>query len=152
MLKETNQQAKPRPFFIETADSLSDIETDHIQIEKVVKRQIGIYRIDPANGLIFINQNAQQSMLVNKQRAIVWKNWLLARYPAHLRTKLIPVSSKSNVLSFVTYPVPAYFVLLNMKTNEWTIGLTTDFAKQAPLAELLHQLEGFYGDEMGKLN
>ena len=67
---DDNKKSSSRPFFMETGDSMSTIETDHIYIEKVIKHQIGIYGINPTNGLLTMNPLATHSII----RA---NNWLL---------------------------------------------------------------------------
>ena len=104
-----------RIFFMETGDSLSEIETDHIYIEKVIKHQIGIYGVNPETGLLTMHPFASSSIQKNKQLAIWQDEWILAHYPSTKRRKKI---------------IPAYFVLANVKTGEWTVGLDSDFAKK----------------------
>jgi arylsulfatase A-like enzyme len=125
--------SSPRPFFIETGDSFSEIETDHIYLEKVLKHEIGIYGINPRTGLLAMNPFATQSIIKNKQLAVMQGDWILARYPVSKRNKKI---------------VPPYFVLANIKSGEWTVGLETDFAKNAPVQALMERLRGFYGQEL----
>lgn len=122
-----------RTFFMETGDSLSAIETDHIYIEKVIKHEIGIYRINASNGLLTMDPIASQSILKNKQLAVWQGDWMLAHYPASKRRKKI---------------IPSYFVLANVKTGEWTVGLDSAFAKTAPVGELMRELKGFYEGEL----
>lgn len=140
---------KPRALFMETGDSLTEIETDHIYIEKVFKREIGIYSINTTDGLLRMNQPAEKSIIQNKQRAVMWDDWLLARYPAMVKNKLVTVSvdHQSKLIS-QSFIVPAYFVLANIKTGKWTVGLSSPFAKSAPVKELMQQLKVFYADEM----
>jgi hypothetical protein len=61
----------------------------------------------------------------------------LAHYPARAEKKKV---------------IPPYFVLVNVKTGQWTVGLSnawdSSFAKSAPLDGLLRQLKDFYGNEM----
>ena len=122
-----------RTFFMETGDSLSAIETDHIFIEKVIKHEIGIYRINASNGLLTMDPIASQSILKNKQLAVWQGDWMLAHYPASKRHKKI---------------IPSYFVLANVKTGEWTVGLDSAFAKTGPVDGLRRELKGFYAEEL----
>lgn len=138
----------PRAFYLETGDSLSEIETDHIYIEKVIKHQIGIYTIDPQKGLLMMDALAEQAILKNKQLAILRGDWLLAHFPPKLEKKWVTSQSSHKVMK--SSIVPAYFVLVNVKTGQWTIGLASPFAKQAPVVDLLGQLKRFYGDELPK--
>lgn len=139
--------SSPRALFMETGDSLTEIETDHIYIEKVFKREIGVYTINTSNGLLMMNPLAEKSIIQNKQRAIMWNNWLLARYPANIKMDLVS-ANKKNKSNLISHIVPAYFVLANLKTGQWTIGLSSPFAKAAPVEELMQQLRNFYGDEV----
>jgi hypothetical protein len=140
-------QSPPRALFMETGDSLTEIETDHIYIEKVLKHEIGIYTINTLNGFLMMNPLAETSLLKDKQRAIMWNDWLLARYPAKIKMELVNANkkNKSNLISTIA---PAYFVLANIKTGQWTIGLSSPFAKTAPVYELMQQLKNFYADEV----
>ena len=132
-----------RPMMLETGDSLSEIQTDHIYVEKVIKREIGIYRISH-DGLLSMNPRAEKSLILNKQRAVLYGDWLLARYPARLRKSLVNNKMDSKVIQ-------AFFVLVNRKTGQWTIGLDNAFAKTAPVRELLAKLKVFYGDELARV-
>ena len=134
----------PRSFYLETGYSLPAIETNDINENKVIHHAIGFYALNPRAGLIFVKPLSQKLMIRNKQRAILMNDWLLAYYPASEQSKLIfqkvPVIKNSIV--------PAYFVLLNIKTGRWTIGLDSAFAKKAPLNVLLKEFYQFYGDEI----
>jgi len=141
MMAGKNQKATPRAFFLETGDSLTEIETDHIYIEKVIAKKIGIYRIDPQTTLLIMDPKAEKSINVNKQRAVILGDWLLAHYPASMHDKLVNKKIKSVM-------IPPYYVLVNMKTGQWTIDLNTPFAKTAPKAILLNKLKTFYGNEI----
>lgn len=130
---DSNPITSRRAFFMETGDTLSEIETDHIYIEKVIKHEIGIYGIHPMTGLLTMSPIATTAIVRNKQLAIMWHDWILAHYPATVRKKKV---------------IPPYFVLVNVKTGQWTVELSSPFAKAAPLDEMLQQLKDFYGNEM----
>jgi len=134
-----------RPLFLETGFSISEIETDHIEIEKVVNRTIHLYQMDPQNGRIFVKPSAAKGVLENKQRAVLLGPWILAYYPRTLRSKFI---FEEHYVKSKNYILPAYYVLANIKTGEWTLGLDTAFAQKAPVQELLAQLRGFYRGEI----
>lgn len=146
--RSLNSSPSLKPFFIETADTIADIETDKIFADKIIKQMIYAYRIDPATGLLFVNPLAEQSIIKSKQRAVLFGDWLLARYPAHARVKLVPVPHHSPRLQLISYAYPAYFVLVNIKNGLWTVGLSTPFAKKAPVKKLLSEFKRFYGDEV----
>jgi hypothetical protein len=144
----TNENTSARALFMETGDSMAEIETDHIYIEKVIKRQIGIYNINPSNGLLVISPQAEKLIIKNKQLAILWDDWMLAHFPARKETKLVRSNKKNNQLVPESYFMPSYFVLANLKTGQWTIGLSSPFAKTAPVRELMERLKLFYVNEI----
>ncbi|MCW5583507.1 MAG: sulfatase-like hydrolase/transferase [Gammaproteobacteria bacterium] len=143
-----NQEASPRALFMETGDSIAEIETDHIYLEKVIKHQIGIYRIDPNKGLLIMSSQAEKLIIKNKQLAVLWKGWMLAHFPARKETRLVQLGKKSERLTAKSFVIPPYFVLANLKTGQWTIGFSAPFAKTAPVSELMGRLKRFYGDEV----
>lgn len=138
--------SKSRPFFMETGDSMAEIETDHIYIEKVLKRQIGVYSINPVTGLLTMNPPAAESIIKNKQLAVMYKDWILAHYPVSKQKNL--EKDKGNKMVFKTHIIPPYYVLVNLKTGKWTTDLSSGFAKAAPVKELSQRLKGFYSDEL----
>lgn len=137
-----------RPFFIETADTIADMQVDEIFVNKVVKQLIGAYQVNALNGQLVLNAEALPSIIKSKQRAILWGDWLLASYPAQMRMKFMPVPHDKKTYQLKPYLVPAYFVLLNRKTGQWTTDLSSPLAKAAPLAELMGKLKTFYHAEI----
>lgn len=137
-----------RALFMETGASMSEIETDHIYIEKVIKHQIGIYNINPHNGLLTISQPAEKLFVKNKQIAILWNGWMLAHFPARKETQRVHADNKNHPSALKAYVVPSYFILANLKTGQWTIGFSTPFAKAAPTQELMRRLKDFYNAEV----
>lgn len=145
---KTDKKLPAAPFFIETADTIADMEADKIFVEKVVRQTIGAYQVNLTNGQLELNPQALPSIIKNKQRAVLWGEWMLARYPAQMRMKLAPLEgNKKNQYRLKPYLAPAYFVLLNRKTGLWTLELGSSFAKTAPVKELMGQLQAFYGEE-----
>ncbi len=134
-----------RPLYLETGYSVSELETNKIEVEKVISRTIHLYQVNPENGYLYIKPSADAAVLENKQRAILFGPWLLARYPALQRTRLI---RSRGSLDFKTEVQPAYYLLANIQTGEWTMELDTTFAKKAPVAELRKKLKAFYGGEL----
>jgi hypothetical protein len=137
-----------RALFLESGDSISEIETDHIFIEKVVKREIGIYQVNTKNGLLSIKPLAAASMIKNKQHAVIQGDWLLAHYPQQNKTRLAPSANNQSELVFDNYVLPDYYLLMNLKTRQWTIGLDSRFAQNAPTKKLLQQLQDFNRGEI----
>lgn len=137
-----------RPLYLETGDSMTEIETDHIYIEKVIKHQIGIYTVNPNDGLLMIDPPAAEAIIKNKQLAVMQGDWMLAHFPARKERKmqLSGKTKKQLVPQNIIYP--PYFVLANLKTRQWTIGLDSSLARQAPAQLLLAKLKGFYQGEV----
>ncbi len=150
LLDQKMGKSLPRALFLESGDSLTEIETDHIYIEKVLKHEIGIYRINPTNGLLMMDPKAEQSIIKNKQLAVLWGDWLLARYPALVLTKFKIVKKPDSTTQFIpqSYVSPSYFLLANLKSGQWTVGLSSSLAKTAPVEGLMRKLKDFYGDEV----
>lgn len=139
------------PFYIETADTIDELETGAIDIGKVVKKSIEAYQIDLKNGRLILHKDALISLIKHKQRAVLLGEWLLAKYPAHLRLRLEKPSKTSKQCFIKPHLDPPYFVLMNRRTKEWAIDLSSDFAKSAPLQNLKQQLAAFYQDEIPSL-
>lgn len=140
---QTNSQL--RPFFIETADTIAEIETDKISLEKVLKQRIHAYKINPGNALLSINPTQEGSIIKYKQRAILLGDWLLAFYPAKKQEKFVLKNGRF-VINIVE--APPFTVLINVKTGLFTIDLSSPWAKTAPLLTLQQSVESFYGDEL----
>lgn len=135
-----------RPLFLETGYTISDITTKDIFVEKVVQHSIGAYAINPHTGLLYVKQEAEKSVNQNKQRALLTGDWLLVRYPPTVRSKLAPTSHHH--LTLESYTLPPFFVIANLKSHEWGIGLDSPIAQKAPLKELMKKFNSFYGDEL----
>lgn len=133
------------PQYLETGYSVSEIETNKIAVEKVVSRTIQLYEVNPQSGYLSVKQSVKPAVLENKQRAVLWGPWLLARYPATQRLRIFVQSGK---MQSTTYWQPPYYVLANLKTAQWTVGLDTAFAQKAPVLELVRYFKAFYGDEL----
>jgi hypothetical protein len=147
LLSSSTKSSASLPLFLETGHSISEIETNDIKVEKVLKKTIDLYELDPVKGYLFIKPSAEQAILESKQRAVLLGNWLLARYPPSLRTQLSPSGVKMLVKT-KTYLQPAYYVLTNIKTGAWTIDWDTALAKEAPLVAMLGYFKTFYGKEL----
>ncbi|OGT38914.1 MAG: hypothetical protein A3F12_01890 [Gammaproteobacteria bacterium RIFCSPHIGHO2_12_FULL_38_14] len=135
----------PRVFFIETADKAAEMETDKIDAEKVMMKLMHFYHVNKSTGLLFVDPAFIPDMIKGKQRAVIMGDWLLAEYPAASYLHL--AQSESKQLSLESALRPPYYILMNLKTKEWTIGFSSALAKQAPLSMLLQQLRMFYGEE-----
>jgi arylsulfatase A-like enzyme len=136
-----------RPFFFESTFSLQEIEKEGISVERVLARAAKLYYMDPKDGLIFVKNSAEKAMSQNKQQGIMQGDWLLARFPSSEHTGL-SAAGKSDELNFEQITQPAFMVLVNLKTHQWTTELDTPFAKSAPVPALMAELRQFYGDEV----
>lgn len=142
-------QAKPqpRPIFIETGESLGEIETDKIEVEKIVQKRIHAYLLNPSNGLLYINPRAKLSILEAKQRAVIYGNWLLASYPRTQRLKLIPDGSNRGV-KLAVEKIDPFYVMVDLKTGVWTIDNFDKLASRQTELDLKQHLKAFYGAEI----
>lgn len=147
LFANTNKQQRLRPLILESGYSPIEIESKDISVNHILSKEIGVYRIDPKNGLLFINPDAEQSMINKKQRAILLGDWLLARYPENSLTVLDRNPKHLDEMIFKSVAIPAYFILVNVKTGQWTIGLNSPLAKKAPRKELLNKFDEFYGKD-----
>jgi len=142
---------KPHDFFMETGESLAEIETDHIYIEKVLKQQIGIYRIDPESGRLYISAKAADSINKNKQYAVLHGDWLLVHYPLRMQPRLVMIKGKGSVMQMAikVFPVKPYFILANLRTGRWTIEMppfSESSVKNTPLLKTKAELDQFFSE------
>jgi arylsulfatase A-like enzyme len=141
-------QSLPRTFFIETGDKLAETEVDQIDVAAVVKGAINAYRVDIGSGRLVLTDSAEKNIVENKQHAIIWRDWLLARYPADVRYQMVPDPADGKKKVLLPKRTDPYFVLVNLKTGQWTVGLSSAFAKSAPVVDLMRQFRAFYGSEV----
>lgn len=145
---EGKSQERHRPMYIETGDTIGDILQAKIDMSKVVQERIQAYDVDPRTGYLYLNKQAEQSLIKNKQRGIIFGDWLLAFYPPQIRMRLAPIAeSLPRDLILESYILPPQYILVNLRTGKWTIGLHSAFSKVTLLA-LKHQLEDFYKEEV----
>ncbi len=97
-----------------------------------------------------MTNEAAKSISTNKQLGVLQGNWLLVHYPEKHFLKLVPSKTVKDEWVMESDRYPAYFVLANMATHAWTIGLDSSFAKNAPTRELLTQLQSFYPGELSR--
>ena len=142
-----NDQVLERPLFLETGDTVNAIETDKIIVTKVVKESLKVYRLNLQNGEVVLTDGAVKSLIRNKQRAVIWGDWMLAFYPTVLELQPKKVG-KSFVFAVVSSP--SYYVLTHLPTGFWTIGLDSPFADRAPKQKLSSLLKSYYADEIPK--
>jgi hypothetical protein len=137
--------------YLESGLALTEIEQQDIVAERVAKAGVPYFYINRKNYLLTIEPLAMQPLIENKERAILQGDWLLAYYPKSKRYKLTIVSQsagKQGHLQIDEHPIPPFFVLVNLKTGEWTQESDTSFFAASPAKQLAAQLRQFYGKEM----
>ncbi len=139
-------EQKPRAFYMETADTIADIESDKIFLSNVVKHAINMYEFDDKSGNLFINPIADALIVANKQRAVMLDDWILAQYPPE--TKYTLQAAAGDQFKVKSTLMPAYYILANVKSGEWSIGTDTPLSRHAPLLALHNAFKHFYGDEI----
>jgi hypothetical protein len=134
-----------RALFFESSFTLEEIEKEGISINKVLAKAVNLYRMDPHTGLLFFKNSAEHAMSINKQYAILQNNWLLAYYPPTEHPALV-LDRLTNQMIVKKNSIPAFQVLVNLKTGAWTTEFSTPFAQNSPVKELAAQLHDFYGN------
>ncbi len=146
LITHQNTASWQRSFFFETGYTITEIETNSIEVNKVIQQSAAAYVIQPHTGFLYMKPEVETSIIKNKQRSILMGDWYLAHYPASTRAKL--QFDKKNNGTLTGYTLPGYYVLVNVKTGLWTIGLNNTFAKQAPVTEMLKVFNTFYRNEI----
>jgi len=95
--------------------------------QEVMQEGISYYAIDPESARLIIKHDYESDILANKQRGVLYQDWLLALLP-----------EKNKPLS----------VLINIKTGDWTSDMASDFAKSAPVGMMLNELQNYYKYEV----
>lgn len=139
------QPARTRALWFESGYSIAEIETASIVANQVLQKSIGIYQIDPSTGLLTVLPELEKSYLKTKQRAVLHGQWLLAKMPGSIGHKLLKAADHH--WQFASIQLPSYFVLANLQTYQWTIGLSSPLAKQAPVDELRRWFDILYGTD-----
>lgn len=170
LLNPNTPNQTSRPLFMESGFSVSGIETSNISISTVLKQGMSVYKINPKTGLLYVNSAEEQRVGQQKQRAVLFNDWLLARYPENIRSRLVK-KPHSNEMIMTADKLPAFFVLVNLKSMQWRIGSKEELLKptlspvivnvssnqwsldsseelaHAPTKELFKKFDAFYGDE-----
>lgn len=126
--KKPNYQGKPRARFAEIGFTPISLKTTKVSVPNAIFQSADFFAIQPKTHRVIMKPQAAKKMLKTKQRAIYYKQWVLALYPDK-QYKLFPV-------------------LVNRKTGQWTDDLSTPFAKQSPASDMLNSLRHFYGKEV----
>ena len=128
-----------RSVFLETGYNIAELTSGpNIDIHRVIGASLPIYKLDPKTGQLFVTPEAHQSIVSSKQRALIKDGWLLARYPEEIRKNTLYQDVKA----------PPYYVLVNLKTGLWTVGLREKWLKQTPLKKLKTEFDAFFGEEV----
>jgi len=136
-----------REFYFESGITDASIERAELSPGVLLTKLAGLLRVNHRTGVVFVDHTQmEKEYRFSKQHAIRYGNWFLASYPASLAYHL--VKTHGNTFTMKSYVIPAYDVLVNLKTNEWTMQRDTLLAKQAPLAEILKKYNRFYKNEI----
>jgi arylsulfatase A-like enzyme len=155
LLLATNNAERTRPLFLETYnDSIAALADDTIRDS--IQVGLGVFLFDAKTGMLTENPEVAKVQLAGKERAILKGNWLLAELPGLRQINVTQQQLAANKSSgrhqvkvaLEFYDAPAFMVLLNLKTRQWTTELNTAWAKAAPLADLCQDLQHFYGAEL----
>ncbi len=117
-----------RYFFTDTGFNPFAIQDLYHVSADEVNLSLRYFIVLPNNGRLVIRPSLLPELLTQVQHAVVYKNWILAAYPARHHKQV--------------------FVLVDMDTRQWTDDFSTPFAQKAPVSDLLNQMQAFYGDEI----
>jgi len=117
-----------RLIFAETGFTPTALKSDKVSIQNTVLESANIFEIDKNTHKVVMKPEAQKRLLLVKQRAVFYKNWVLTLYVG-----------KDNSL----FPI-----LVNRKTGDWTDDLNIPFARKSPAKMMLQAIKNFYGKEV----
>ncbi len=140
-----------RTIYLESGFSFNAIEQENIIQSKVLSSSIYYYMLSPRTGFIMLNPAYLNVLIQSKQRAVLRGDWMLAYYPISERYKFLnKANDLHNKKGWEAEPhlVPAYFVLVNLKTGEWTTEKGQPLFLHSPSLMLDQLLGQFYGKEM----
>ncbi|TAK73722.1 MAG: hypothetical protein EPO11_08000 [Gammaproteobacteria bacterium] len=140
------QKPTQRDFFLESGYATVDMQQDNVSKAPVLKVSIDFFQAQP-DGSIYVNPVREKEYMTGRQYAMMAGDWLLAHYPWMTQYKVVR-DPKARVVRVTQVMGPSYFVLVNLKTGEWTTELNSSFAKTAPVSALIHRLKAFYGDDL----
>ena len=143
---QNNYSEVPHAFYIETGDRILASESNQINVSAVVQSAVNAYLIE--DGLVMLSPQAEKSIIKGKQRAVMMNGWLLARFPEETQYRLRPDVMHVGQMKFEPVVSQPYFVLVNLQTGLWTIGLNSAFARKAPVGVLMREFQRVYGSEV----
>jgi arylsulfatase A-like enzyme len=136
-----------RMLYLENGFTTPEIAKANIATDEVV-RHFPSVALDHKTGLLYITKEAQQRLLQQKQRAIFYDHWILARYPQSTRYSLVQKTKFDRSMVIKSEVVPPYFILVNTKTKQWTMDLSSDFAMNAPIKLLMSNFTQYNSSEI----
>lgn len=113
-----------RELFLENGFTAPEISQAKMATANILQASISTVILDPASGLLYVNESAANSMLKNKERALLYGDWLLARRSSSM------------------------MVLANIKSGKWTTDMKSSLAKQAPLGKMMRDFRKYNGGEI----
>lgn len=131
LLPSIQKKLKPTPsrmLFVETEFTPTSINSAEISVTNAIFQSIDFFGIDFMDNHIYIKPKAMFFILHAKQRAVYYKNWILAYYPLQNKKELP--------------------VFVNTTTGKWTTNLNDTFAKQSPAYNMQNAIKKFYGREI----
>lgn len=118
---------KDKPLFVESGFTPNAFKGGKISLKQLIANGATVFQINPSDTLR-LKPSMAGLILPGKQRAVFYKQWVLALYP----------QEDQKVIA----------VLVNRTTQQWTDDLHSRFAKKAPVAYLLNALNQLYGKEV----
>lgn len=113
---------------LESDFSPESIRTIYPDIRKAILEGIQLFEIKAGTLQLVLKKDMEARVIASKQYADLYGDWLLALYPTSAK---------------FSHPI-----LINLHTGVWTDNLTSTFAKTAPIAAMLKNLQNAYGHEI----
>lgn len=120
-------QEKSRMIFVESGISPTAIKAKSVDFANFILETKDLYTINPKTSELILTDGALKKIIVSKQRAVYFQDWILALYPD--TPHMLPI-------------------LVNRTTGKWVTDLTSSFARQSPAKQMLLALQQMYGKEI----
>jgi hypothetical protein len=139
-----------RDIYLESAMTSGDLTRKDINVSSVIAGVKNYFKINPDDGKVDLLPAILKQEIGLKQRVIIDGEWMLAYYPVSEKSEFIKVmnSASTSARKLKTVTVPPFFVLLNLRTGEWTTESTSTLAKSISIKKLNKKIDLFYGQEM----
>jgi arylsulfatase A-like enzyme len=118
-----------RLLFAETGFTPMTLLAKKMNVAIAITSIANMFNINPITSIITVKPESLKKIIKQKQRAVYYRNWVLALLPTN--TQNLPI-------------------LINRNTQEWTDDLSTDFAQKSPANMLLLAMQKMYAKEMEK--